>query len=163
MKPLIVLLGVFIMMLVLKYLFKKNISTAQAGSVAMGVMLIFTGISHFVFTAGMRAMIPDFIPAKVWVVYFTGVLEFAFAVAICLPKYASVSAKLLIVFFVLILPANIYAAMHHINFLTGESNGDGLAYLWFRVPLQIFFIGWTYYFGIKKQGKHKLVNHYRVG
>ena len=51
----------------------------------------------------------------------------------------------LIAFFVLILPANIVGSLKGVE-LGGMENGP--AYLFFRIPLQIFFICWTYYFGV---------------
>jgi uncharacterized membrane protein len=55
----------------------------------------------------------------------------------------------LIVFFVLLLPANINAAIKHIDYQKGTFEGQGLNYLWFRIPLQILFIVWTYMSAIK--------------
>jgi uncharacterized membrane protein len=55
---------------------------------------------------------------------------------------------MLIVFFLSILPANVNAAIKRIDYQKGTSTGKGVQYLWFRVPLQLFFIGWVYYFGI---------------
>ncbi len=42
-----------------------------------------------------------------------------------------------------------FAAARHIDYEKANFNGSGLNYLWFRVPLQILFIGWVWYFGIK--------------
>jgi len=50
--------------------------------------------------------------------------------------------------FILILPANVYAAINKIDYEKGNYSGNGLKYLWFRIPLQIFFIEWVWYFGI---------------
>jgi hypothetical protein len=46
----------------------------------------------------------------------------------------------LIIFFVVMLPANINAAVKHIDYQKGTTDGSGVNYLWFRVPLQVFFI-----------------------
>ena len=54
------------------------------------------------------------------------------------------TARLLIVFFIGILPANIYGALKKVNLQTGRLDGHGTSYLWFRVPLQILFIVWTF-------------------
>jgi uncharacterized membrane protein len=56
---------------------------------------------------------------------------------------------LLILFFILILPANIYAAVRHIDYQKATTEGNGLHYLWFRVPLQLLFIAWAYFFAVK--------------
>jgi uncharacterized membrane protein len=54
----------------------------------------------------------------------------------------------LIIFFLLILPANIYAAIKKVDYEKATYEGKGIGYLWFRVPLQIFFIAWVYYFAV---------------
>jgi uncharacterized membrane protein len=113
-------------------------------------MLIVTGIAHFAFTKGMTMMLPSFVPQKEIVIYATGVLEFAGAAGILLPGFRVRTGWLLIIFFILLLPANIYAAMNHINLKTATYDGDGPIYLWFRIPLQIFFIAWVYYATISK-------------
>ena len=52
-------------------------------------------------------------------------------------------------FFIAIIPANIKASMENINYQTGELDGSGLEYLWFRIPLQVFFIVWVFFSAIK--------------
>lgn len=148
MKPLIVLLVVFIISLIVIRLVKGEYDIRQAGSVAMSAMLLFTAIGHFAFTKGMAMMLPDFIPAKREVVYFTGFIEIAAAIGLFIPSLRQITAWLLIVFFILILPANIYAAMHQVNYQKGTLDGEGLVYLWFRVPLQMLFIIWVYFSAI---------------
>ncbi len=39
--------------------------------------------------------------------------------------------------------------MENINYQTGELDGNGLDYLWFRIPLQVFFIVWVFFTAIK--------------
>ena len=65
-----------------------------------------------------------------------------------IPRLQEITAWLLIVFFIVILPANISAALKHIDYEKGTYEGPGANYLWFRVPLQLFFMAWVYYFVI---------------
>jgi len=113
----------------------------------MAAMLVTTGVSHFTNTEPMVAMMPDFVPAKRELVYFTGVCELAAVVGLVWNKTARLASVLLIVFFVLVLPANIAGSLKSVNFGGMEY---GTWYLLFRVPLQVFFIWWVWYFGIKK-------------
>ena len=152
MEPLVILIVVFIITLLTTKAIKKVWLYSFAGCVAMSVMLLFTGVSHFLYPEGMALMLPGFIPFKKEVIYLTGVIEIAAAVGILIPRYRKLTAWLLIVFFLAILPANIHAAINHVNLRTATFDGNGVNYLWFRVPLQIFFIAWVYYFGIKKHG-----------
>ena len=149
MKPFIVLLSVFAISLIVTKIFKGRYEFALSGRIAMSAMLMFTAIAHFAFTKGMEMMLPTFIPYKTEVVYLTGIIELAAAIGILIPSFRAITAMLLIAFFFLILPANIYAAIKHIDYQKATFNGSGLNYLWFRIPLQILFIVWTYIFAIK--------------
>jgi len=149
MKPLIVLLTVFAVSLLATKLLQGSYDFAWSGRMAMSVMLVFTAIAHFAFTKGMTMMLPDFIPNKTAVVYLTGLIEIAAAIGLFIPDFRVLTAWLLIVFFILILPANIYAAVKNIDYQKGTSDGNGLTYLWFRIPLQVLFIIWTYCSAIK--------------
>ena len=147
MKPLIVLITVFIISFLVIYFFFPEVNYKLAGCIAMSVMLLFTGIAHFNFTKGMALMLPDFMPLKEAWVYFTGIIEIAAAVGLLIPQLKTTTSWLLILFFVLILPANIHSAIKPIDYEKGNNEGKGSSYLWFRIPLQLLFIGWVYYFG----------------
>ena len=149
METLFVLLGVFALALLVSRVWNGTFAVGQSGRVAMAVMLVFTGISHFIFTQGMAMMMPPFVPFKTELVYLTGVLEVAASVGLVLPRWRVLTGWLLIVFFMCILPANIYAAMQQVNIQAATLDGHGLDYLWFRVPLQVLFIAWTYVSAIK--------------
>lgn len=149
MKPLIVLLSVFGISLLVTKFFKGNFEIALSGRVALSVMLVFTAVAHFAFSKGMAMMLPEFIPYKTETVYLTGIIEIAAAIGIFIPKFRVIIAWLLIGFFILILPANIYSAVKHVNYQKGTFDGNGLTYLWFRIPLQVLFIIWTYLSSIR--------------
>ena len=149
MKPLLVLLGAFIVSLLVIKLFTKTFDYPLSGRIAMAVMLVFTAIAHFAFTKGMAMMLPDFIPFKTGVIYLTGVIEIIAAVGLLIPGYKVWTGWALILFFILLLPGNIKAAIDHIDYQKGTFNGNGPGYLWFRIPLQILFIVWTYFSAIR--------------
>ncbi len=149
MKPLIVLISVFVIALFVIKVRTQKINWRLAARVAMSTMLIFTAVAHFVFTEGMTQMIPDFLPWKEAIVYLTGVLEILFAIGLLVPSTKIITAWTLILFFLVVFPSNIKAAMQHINYQTGELDGNGIEYLWFRIPLQVLFIAWVYYVSIR--------------
>ncbi len=91
-------------------------------------------------------MIPEIIPLKKPLVYLTGVFEIVAGVTMTMPFWTKLHGWILITFFALILPANIYAAIRQVDYEKGTYQGPGPSYLWFRIPLQIFFIAWVYYF-----------------
>jgi uncharacterized membrane protein len=144
MKPLIVLIIAFCIAFVAIKIGWRHYDFALAGRIAMSVMLLFTSLGHFKFRKGMAMMIPGFVPYKQILVYLTGVLEIIAAIALLVPRMYEATGWLLIAFFLLMLPANINAAIEHIDHEKGTYEGKGIKYLWFRVPLQIFFIAWVY-------------------
>jgi uncharacterized membrane protein len=145
MKPLIVLITAFLISLIVIKLSVHKYDFALAAVIAMSVMLAFTSIAHFAFTKGMTMMIPRFVPFKKELVYITGIIELAAAIGLLIPNFRLLTARLLILFFIILLPANINAAIRRIDYQKGTFEGAGTNYLWFRVPLQILFILWVYF------------------
>lgn len=150
MKPLIVLLLVFVVSLIIMKLFLGEYRLSLAGLIAMSAMLVFTAVGHFAFNKGMAMMLPDFFPYKTGIVYMTGLFEVVLAIGLLLPHYRTVTGWTLIVFLLLVLPANIYAAVHQLDYQKATFDGPGLRYLWFRIPLQALFIAWVYIFVIRR-------------
>ncbi len=147
MAPLIILIATFVMFFAVnRFLLGEKFSLSFIGRTALALMLIATGIAHFTSTDLMIQMMPDFVPAKRELVYFTGVCELLAVIGLLWDKTAKITAILLILFFIAILPANVVGSLKEVQ-LGGMENG--VMYLFFRIPLQILFIGWTYYFGIK--------------
>lgn len=144
MKPLIVLLTVFIIASFAIKIRSGHYNTRLSACISLSVMLLFTATGHFAFSKGMAMMIPGFIPFKTGLIYLTGLFEIAAAIGLLIPATRVRTGWLLIFFFVLVLPANINAAIHHIDYQNGTYEGNGLTYLWFRIPLQFIFIIWTY-------------------
>ncbi|MET3029014.1 hypothetical protein ABXT06_20225 [Flavobacterium sp. UW10123] len=157
METLIVLFGVFIATLLTIWLTAKRLELAFSGRIAMAAMLTFTAVGHFAFTKGMAMMI-SFLPCANAIVIITGIIELIAAIGLLLPKTKVLTGKLLILFFILLLPANIYAASHKINLQTADYTGKGLSYLWIRIPMQLLFIAWVYFSSLKNQSKIKIVN-----
>ena len=144
MKPLIVLLLSFTISLFILKIIKKEYDFALSARIAMSIMLVFTAVGHFAFTKGMSMMIPKFIPFKESFVYLTGMFEILLAIGLLITKFKTISGYALIIFLLLMLPANIYASVNNVNLQKGTLDGNGMMYLWFRIPLQILFIIWTY-------------------
>jgi len=148
MKPLIVLAGVFTIATVIARFSTGSWQLLFSGNLAMCLMLLLTAAGHFMFTRGMTLMLPSFLPFRTALVYITGILEILLGIALLIPSLRTATGYALIIFFVLLLPCNIYAAVQHLNMEKAAYNGPGLSYLWFRIPLQLLFIGWVYYFSI---------------
>lgn len=148
MAPLIILLSVFGVLLLLdRTLLRGKIGLSFAGRAAMSAMLLATGISHFTNPEPMVAMMPENLPAKLQLVYFTGVCELLAVIGLLWNKTAKLTAIMLIIFFVAVLPANVVGSLKAVEF-GGMQYGPW--YLLFRIPLQFFFIWWIWYFGIRR-------------
>jgi uncharacterized membrane protein len=111
---------------------------------ALALMLLLTATAHFV-PAGVTAMpnhadlermVPPMIPFASAMVYLTGVLELMAAVGLVLAGTRRAAGLGLIVLFVLLLPANIYAAVADVPF-----QGEEATPLWVRIPEQVLYIG----------------------
>ena len=151
MKPFILLISIAFICVVFFKLVHGKYNFSLAARIGFSAMLLFTALGHFMFTEGMAMMVPDFLPFKKELVFFTGIIEIFGAIGLHLPRVRKVTGYLLILFFILILPANVKAAMEQIDYQAANHNGSGLNYLYFRVPLQILFIAWVYFSSIKPE------------
>lgn len=150
MKPLIVLFLLFgSSILILKLIGSKN-GFLLSGRIALSGMLVFTGIGHFLFTDGMSLMLPEWIPLRRAWIYTTGLFEIALAVILLIKRYRRCVGIMLLVFLILILPANIYAAFTRLDYQTATYTGPGLVYLWYRIPFQMLLWAWTYHFTVRR-------------
>ncbi|OOE84598.1 hypothetical protein BZG73_10035 [Salinivibrio siamensis] len=120
----------------------------------LGVAFIFFFIGHLVKAEGMVEMLPTWVPLRLELVYFTGLIELLIGTALFVPRYQPLAAKLAIVVFIAFFPANVYAAVNGIG-LGGHQWGP--SYLLIRGPLQVILIAWAYFLCIK--GHHKPIRH----
>ncbi|MCG5212826.1 DoxX family protein [Streptosporangium soli] len=109
---------------------------------ALAVMLVMTASAHFVPEgvtvmpnhADMVGMVPPFVPFPGAMVHATGVLELLGAAGLVLPSTRRAAGICLAVLFVLLLPANVYAAV------AAPFNADVSSPLWLRIPEQALYI-----------------------
>jgi uncharacterized membrane protein len=101
-------------------------------------------------TSGMWGHSPNHrtqrVPVRIPLIYATGVFEWVGCVGILIPQVSHYSGWLLCAFLILVLPSNVYAAVHRVDF-GGHSAGP--IYLLIRIPLQLVLIGWAYWFTIR--------------
>lgn len=110
---------------------------------ALAVMLAVTASTHFVPAsvtvmpnhADLVRMVPPVVPFASAVVYATGVLELLGALGLVLTRTRRAAGIALTALFVLLLPANVYAAVADVPF-----NGDEPTPLWLRLPQQVLYI-----------------------
>ena len=139
MLPLFVLLISFFAGLAFnRYVFNRKFSIEFLGRFAMSLMLLVTGSAHFFRTPEMVESLPDVIPFKIELVYFTGFVELLAAIGLLIPKLFRITAILLIAFFICVLPANIIGSLKGVA-LGGMDNGP--LYLLFRVLYRVSLSG----------------------
>lgn len=147
MAPLLILIVGFIILAAINYLLLgKKWSWSFTGRLAMSIMLLFTGMAHFTNTNLMVDMMPEALTWKEPLVYLTGLLEWVLGLALLTTRWSVYASIVLLLFFIAVLPANIVGSLKAVP-LGGMENGPD--YLYFRIPLQLFFILWVYFFGIR--------------
>jgi len=117
------------------------------GRIGVALVFVFTGLGHFVRTSAMAQMLPNGVPMRVPLVRASGVFELLAAGAILVPRASRLTGVLLCIFLLVILPSNIYAAFKRVDF---GGHGAGPVYLLVRVPLQLFLIGWIWWFTVRR-------------
>jgi len=114
-----------------------------AAAHALALMLVVTATAHFVPESvtvmpnhgDLVRMVPPFVPFADAMVYATGVMELLGAVGLVLAATRWIAGISLAALFVLLLPANIYAAVADVPL-----NGDEPTPLWLRIPEQVLYI-----------------------
>ncbi|KAK1177572.1 hypothetical protein B7755_004960 [Streptomyces sp. NBS 14/10] len=109
----------------------------------LAFMLAMTALAHFAPSGvtvmpthdGLVAMVPPFVPFPDAVVYLTGVLELLGAAGLVRADTRTAAGIGLAALFVLMFPANVYAAIEDIPL-----GSDPATPLWFRLPEQLLFI-----------------------
>jgi uncharacterized membrane protein len=112
---------------------------AGATRYALATMLLFTASAHFTkMKRALLRMMPDWVPQPMALVYFTGVCEIAGAIGLVVPYLRQAAGIALIVFFIVVFPANVKAAK------TGVAVGSKRPTpLWLRALMQLLLIGLT--------------------
>ncbi|MGN9803005.1 DoxX family protein [Micromonospora sp. L32] len=116
---------------------------AASAAHAMAVMLVVTASAHFVPPsvtvmpnhADLVRMVPPVVPFADAMVYLTGVLELLGAAGLVFTATRWAAGISLAALYVLLLPANVYAAVNDVPFNGGEPTP-----LWLRIPQQVLYI-----------------------
>jgi uncharacterized membrane protein len=107
----------------------------------LALMLFFTASAHFTrMKEDLVRMTPFWVPIPKAAVTFTGSCEILGAVGILVPNVQSFAGLALIVLFICLLPANVHAARAGLTL-----RGKPVTPLWLRVPMQLVFIGLTWW------------------
>ena len=137
MAPLFILVISFLVLRAVGLLGVRRLSSwREAGLLAVAIMFLFTGSTHF---SGMKhdyaAMLPGFVPMNVWVI-------------LLIPRTRRLAGICLALLLVAMFTGNVYAALNEVPF-----RGEPPTPLWLRTPIQLFFIGMVLWTSIKERPK----------
>ncbi len=131
---------------------KRLSSWREAGRIALVIMFLFTGFSHF---SGLKhdfaAMIPEPLPNGLWVIYLTGAFEIAGAVGLLIPRTRRLAGVCLVLLLVAMFPANVNAIANEIPL-----GGNAPTPLWVRAPMQLLYIGMLWWTSVKRDSKEEV-------
>jgi len=115
-----------------------------AALLLLSVAMIAIGVLHFVRPKPFVRIVPKFLPAPLALVYISGFFEVLGGVGLLIPGTRPWAAWGLIALYVAVFPANIYMLTHNIS-LNPKKPIPRWA-LWVRLPFQLVFIAWAYWF-----------------
>jgi uncharacterized membrane protein len=147
MAPLFILVISFLVLRAIGLLGVRRLSSWQeAGLVAVAIMFLFTGSTHFTaMKHDYAAMLPGFAPMKVSIIHMTGALQIAGAIGLLVPRTRRLAGIGLALLLVAMFPGNVYAALNEVPF-----RGEPPTPLWLRTPIQLFYIGMVLWTSIKR-------------
>ena len=110
-------------------------------ALALGGLLAFAGVAHFVNPSGFDEIVPHLLPGsgRLWT-SVSGAAEIGLAIGVVVPRTRRVAATLTAIFFVLVFPANVQMA---VDWATRPAPEFAIALL--RLPLQIPLIWWAWH------------------
>jgi uncharacterized membrane protein len=152
---LVLMTGPYLFVRLLSLVTHRNYNAQRAPAIGLTLLFVFTGIGHFVDAASMAQMLPPWIPARIFLVYLTGLLEFVVAAGFLMEESRRFTGWVASLMLVLFFPVNVYAAINHIP-MGGHAWGP--VYLFIRAPLQVIILLWIYGFAIKRPERKEIAN-----
>ena len=120
-----------------------NISVLRA---LLGAFMTLMGVLHFSHAEVFVSVVPDYLPAPLFLVYASGICEIALGVGLVFERTRVLAAWGLIALYVAVFPANVHMALHPDLPLAGippDMHPSALG-LWLRLPFQLVFLYWAY-------------------
>jgi uncharacterized membrane protein len=108
----------------------------------LALLMLAAGTFHFAHPEPFVAIVPDYLPHPLALVYVSGCFEILGGLGLLIPRVSRQAAWGLIALFVAVFPANVNMALHQLP-IGGEVHPIGN---WLRLPLQAVLIVWAYWF-----------------
>ena len=109
------------------------------GRLLLAVLFLVAGSLHFFLPAAYLKIVPPSLPAHLAIVYVSGAAEIAGGLGILIPQTRRAAAWGLVIFLIVVMPANIWMAQHPERY-----PGIALWAIWLRLPLQLPLIWWAW-------------------
>jgi uncharacterized membrane protein len=145
---LVALLTILLGSYALLALISRRLPASRRGRISLALLFLVTGIGHFATPEPMAAMLPAWVPARLTVIYVTGLLEWAGAIGLLVPRYSRLAGICLLLFLAAVFPANVFAAINRVAMGGHEA---GPMYLIVRGPFQLLLMWWTYHFAVRER------------
>ena len=111
---------------------------------ALAAAMVGVGVLHFVQPKPFVRIVPKYLPAPLALVYISGVFEILGGIGLLIPETRAWAAWGLIALYLAVFPANIYMLTHNISLNPKKPIPRWM--LWLRLPFQLVFIAWAYWF-----------------
>jgi uncharacterized membrane protein len=110
----------------------------------LALAMIAIGVLHFVQPKPFVRIVPKYLPAPLTLVYVSGFFEILGGVGLLIPQTRVWAAWGLIALYIAVFPANIYMLTDNVSLDPKKPIPRWM--LWARLPFQLVFIAWAYYF-----------------
>jgi uncharacterized membrane protein len=108
-------------------------------TIALAILMIAAGITHFLKTRLYLRIVPQFLPLRIPIVQLSGLIELAAGIGLCIPAYRYRAATLVLLLMIVFLPLHIWDVFR-------ERPAMGSRQLaWIRLPIQFLLIAWAWY------------------
>ena len=110
----------------------------------MGLLYMAAGINHFLHPETYRAIMPPWLPAHSFLVFFSGAMEVLLGLLLFVPATRRLAAWGIILLLIAVFPANVQMVL---NYDREASSLWWVALL--RLPIQVVLIAWAWQYTIK--------------
>ncbi len=120
----------------------------KTGLFALITLFLLTGLNQFNHPNFYVSLVPPYLPLSHELAYISGWVQTIGAIALLFSKTRRIAGYLLILFLIVVLPANIQMAMHP------EHSSCSPVFVYLRLPLEIIMILWVYWAALRKKAIH---------
>ena len=115
----------------------------QLLTILMAILMLVTGVIHFIRTKSYLHIVPDIFPARILIIQISGVIELMAGIGLLIPATRNAAALTVLLLMIGFLPLHIW----DVTRVRPAMGSTGAA--WIRLALQFVLIAWAWY--IKKK------------